>query len=314
MTLSPPPAQRPPLLVLCGPTASGKTALALELSGRFAMEVISADSRQVYRRMDIGTAKPTEAERAALPHHLVDVVDPDEPFSVADFEGLGRGAAEGILGRNRLPVAVGGTGLYLRALTQGLVEAPPADPELRSNLLDREEREGEGTLHRLLQEKDPVSALRLFPRDLVRIVRALEVYLLTGQTLSALQQAHAFADRPFSTLKIGLAPNREELYRRIDLRVEAMFAAGLLEETRMLLEAGYSPELKAMGTLGCRESLAHLRGEISLEETVALIQRNTRRYAKRQLTWFRQDPEIIWFESCGDFAKIAGLIAKFHAG
>jgi tRNA dimethylallyltransferase len=301
------------LLVICGPTASGKTRLALELAGRLPLEVISADSRQVYRGMDIGTAKPTPQERQQLPHHLVDVVDPDQAFSAADFVRLARPAAASIRARGRLPVVVGGTGLYIRALTEGLVDAPPADPELRQSLWQQEREEGEGTLYRLLQERDPAAAARIHPRNLVRIVRSLEVFALEGRRLSELQAEHAFGERPFATLKIGLAPEREELFQSIDRRAEAMLAAGLVEEVRGLLQGGYAPELKALQTIGYRECLRLLRGELSLAETTALIQLETRRYAKRQLTWFRQDSEIIWVDSWREFARIQSLIEDFYA-
>lgn len=305
--------RRPPLVVVCGPTASGKTALALALGQRFDMEVISADSRQVYRGMDIGTAKATVEEQRLLPHHLIDVVDPEEPFTAADFARLGRRAAADILRRGRRPLVVGGTGLYIRALTEGLVSAPGPAPRLRQELHALEAREGSGTLFRRLQKLDPEAAERIHPANLVRIVRALEVRILDGRPLSELQREHAFSDRPFRTLKIGLAPPRETLFRHIDRRVEQMMEKGLLAEAENLLRRGCSPDLKAMQTLGYREALAHLRGELSSAEAVALIQRHTRRYAKRQLTWFRRDPEIIWFETCEEFAKMVKLLEHFYA-
>lgn len=300
-----------PLLVICGPTASGKTALAVELSRHFPIEVVSADSRQVYRGLDIGTAKATAAERRQVPHHLLDVVAPEEEFSVADFASLAHAAIAAIRGRGRLPVLLGGTGLYLRAVTEGLVDAPTGDPILRAELLELEEREGTGTLFRLLEEVDPPLAQRIPPGDLTRTVRALEVYRLSGRRLSDYQQEHAFAERPYATLKLGLAPPREELYRRIDQRVEWMLEQGLLAEVRGLLERGYDPECKALRTIGYRELIHHMRGEIPLAEAVALIKRNSRHYAKRQLTWFRGDEAIIWVDSCGESAKLQKLIELF---
>lgn len=299
------------LVVICGPTASGKTALALRLAEHFAVEIISADSRQVYRQMDIGTAKATAEERTLVPHHLVDVVDPDEDFSAADFLQLGRKALEEIAGRGHLPLVVGGTGLYIEALLRGLVDAPGADPDLRRELLQWEERHGPGSLHKRLQAVDPVLAEQLAPRNLVRIVRALEVFYQSGQPLSELQARHAAVPSPYRVITIGLAPQRELLYERIDRRVEAMMAAGLLTETEALLARGYSPRLKALQTIGYRECIDHLAGDTSLQEAVGLIQRNSRRYAKRQMTWFKRDNEIIWLDSLREFAKVLMLIDHF---
>lgn len=299
------------LVVICGPTASGKTALALRLAEHFAVEIISADSRQVYRRMDIGTAKATAEERALVRHHLVDVVDPDEDFSAADFLQLGRKALAEIAGRGHLPLVVGGTGLYIEALLRGLVDAPGADPDLRRELLQWEEKHGPGSLHKRLQAVDPVLAEQLAPRNLVRIVRALEVFYQSGQPLSELQARHAAVPSPFRVITIGLAPQRELLYERIDRRVEAMMAAGLLAETEALLASGYSPRLKALQTIGYRECIDHLAGDTSLQEAVGLIQRNSRRYAKRQMTWFKRDNEIIWLDSLREFAKVLMLIDHF---
>ena len=301
-----------PLVVICGPTASGKTALSLELAASREIEIISADSRQVYRGMDIGTAKATPAERRLVPHHLLDVITPDEAFSVADFVRLGRQAAVEVWRRGHLPVVVGGTGLYLRGLTEGLTPAPGADPELRRRLLAAEEESGPGTLHRRLQDVDPALAERLSPRDLVRIVRGLEVFSLADRPLSAFQQDHGFADTPFRVLHLGVTAAREDLYQRIDARVEQMLAAGLLDEIRALLARGFAPELKAMQTIGYREGVRHLRGELGYTETVALIQQETRRYAKRQMTWFRKEKSIIWVDSLRGSDKIQPLIDQFY--
>jgi tRNA dimethylallyltransferase len=300
-----------PLLVICGPTASGKTALAIELCRQFDLEVVSADSRQVYRGLDIGTAKVTAEERCQAPHHLIDVVDPDEDFSVADFIRLAADVVEQIHGRGRLPALVGGTGLYIKGLTEGLLAAPGGDRGVRDELLALEKKQGCGTLYRRLGEVDPVLAEKLPPGDLLRIVRALEVFYLSGQRLSDYQQEHRFDDRPYATLKIALAPEREFLYQRVNQRVEQMFAAGLLDEVRGLLDEGYVPELKSMQTIGYRESILHLQGRLSLDEATALIQRDSRRYAKRQLTWFRRDNSIIWVDSFVESAKIQKLIEHF---
>lgn len=301
-----------PLLVICGPTAAGKTGLALELRRHLPIEVISADSRQVYRWMDIGTAKATAAELALLPHHLIDVVDPDQTFSVADFIRLGRDAVSRIVRRGQLPVLVGGTGLYVDALLYGLVAAPPADPALRERLMEEEAAQGEGTLHRRLMEVDRALAERLPPRDLVRIVRALEVFILGGKPLSLLQQEQAAGESPYRPVFLGVDVERNELYRRIDARAAAMFAGGLLEETRNLVQRGYSSELKAMGTIGYREACRHLAGEIDLPTAVECTRQETRRYAKRQFTWFRKNKSIIWLDSGKEFDKILNIAQRLH--
>jgi tRNA dimethylallyltransferase len=306
-------SSKPPVVVLCGATATGKTALAMEVAERFAGEIVSADSRQVYRWLDIGTAKAGADERRRVPHHLLDVVDPDEDFTAADFARLGRQAIDRIHRRGRLPLLVGGTGLYLRTLTEGLVAAPAGDPSLRSALHQQEVCDGPGSLHRRLRQTDPVLAERLAAGDLVRIVRALEVHALTGRRLSDLQAAHAFAERPYRLLKIGLALPRDELYRRIDARVWEMLEMGLGEEVAGLLRRGFWSGLKAMRTIGYREWIAHLQEGGDIGKVVALIQRNTRHYAKRQGTWFRQDPEIIWVDSSRESDRIHQLIELFDA-
>ncbi len=306
-------ARQQPLVVICGATASGKTALALEVARHFPIEIISADSRQVYRGMDIGTAKATQEERSRVAHHLIDVVNPDEEFTVARFVALGHQAAFTIADRTCLPVVVGGTGLYIKALTEGLVDAPGGDESVREHLVDQERLKGEGTLYRLLQEHDPEMAIRLSPNDRVRIVRALEVFHLTGRPLSELQSQHGFSDNPFRILKIGLNPDREVLYGRIDQRVNRMIHEGLVDEVKGLLSQGYGSNLKSMQAIGYREIIAYLQGRLSSEEAVGLIQRESRRYAKRQLTWFRRDPAIIWVDSLKEFGKIHELIECFYA-
>ncbi len=300
-----------PLLVVAGPTASGKTALAIELSRYFDIEVVSADSRQVYCGLDIGTAKATVEERRLVPHHLVDVVNPDEDFSVADFIRLASDAIAQIHERGRLPVVVGGTGLYIKGLTEGLLSAPSGDCGVREALLAQEREQGSGTLYRRLCAVDPPLAERLPPGDLLRIVRALEVYEISGRRLSEFQQEHAFEERPYRTLKMALTPEREILYQRINQRVEQMFSMGLLDEVRHLLDKGYSADLKSMQTIGYRESILHLKGRLSLDEAVTLIQRDSRRYAKRQLTWLRRDNSIISVDSFEESARIQKLIEHF---
>ncbi len=302
---------RIPLVVVCGPTASGKTALVSELAGRFDIEVVSADSCQVYRGLDIGTAKATAEERSRVRHHLIDVADPDQNFTAGDFVRLARQAISDIRSRGKLPVVAGGTGLYIRALAEGLLDAPKGDSSLREDLLAFEAAQGEGSLYRELQGIDPVLAARLHPGNLVRIVRGIEVYRLSGRRLSDLQAEHAFGERPYRTLSLGISPERSILYERINARVGEMMAAGLVEEVRSLLEKGYSPELKSLQTIGYREIIGYLYGDTDAGQAVALIQRNSRRYAKRQLTWFRADKSIIWVDSWRESARIQLLIEHF---
>lgn len=305
--------QRIPLVVLCGPTASGKTALSLQLAKHWPVEIISADSRQVYRHLDIGTAKSTLEERAVVPHHLVDVAEPDDDFTVHDFVNLGRSAIADIVARGHRPLLVGGTGLYIRALTAGLADVPEGDEDLRQTLIAEERVGGVGTLHRRLLGVDPVLARRLSPGDRLRIVRALEVFQLTGRRLSDFQAAHAFAESPYQLLFVGLSMARDELYRRIDRRSEQMFTDGLIDETEKLLQQGYSPNLKSLRTIGYREAVRSLSGEIAVTDALRLVQRDTRRYAKRQLTWFGHLPEIIWVDSLRESDRIPKLIAEFYA-
>lgn len=303
---------RPALPVICGPTAVGKTALALRLAKEYDGEIVSADSRQVYRLMDIGTAKPTEEEQKLARHHLIDVAWPDEEFHAAQFVTLAEAVIKDICERERRPLLVGGTGLYIKALTEGLLEAPSADPVLRQRLHARADEEGRTALHDELARVDPESAARLHPNDLIRVVRALEVYEQSGRPLSVLQDAHGFKNEPYRIVKIGLNLDRELLYRRIDQRAEVMFKLGLLAEAEALLTAGYSPGLKALRTIGYRQAFALLRGEMTQVEALEDLQRSTRRYAKQQLTWFRKDKSIIWLESSGDFDTIRKLFDQFY--
>ncbi len=282
-----------PLLAIVGPTASGKTELALELAQRFAAEIINADSRQVYRGLDIGSAKPTVAERQRVPHHLVDVADPDEEFHCARFLKLAEDAIRGVRARGRRILVVGGTGLYLRVLRGGLFPAPSRDPQLRAQWMARERAEP-GFLHRQLVKVDEQCARRLHPRDHVRLVRALEVYYKTGRPMSAWQAEHRFATGKYEVVLLAVDLPRAELYRRIDHRCRCMIEAGLVEEVRDLYARGYGPDLPALQSLGYREIGAYVRGEWSLDEATAAMARATRRFAKRQLTWFRREPIVRW--------------------
>ena len=284
---------RPRVAVLVGPTAVGKTAVALELAQALGGEIVNADSLQVYRELDIGTAKPTPGERALVPHHLVDVADPPEPYDADRFCREGREILARLHSRGVIPLVVGGTGLYLKALLSGLFTEGSPDAKIRQRLRQELTDKGLPALHERLRRLDPASAWRLHPHDTYRVLRALEVILATGEPLSALHDSHQFRDAPYRTLKLGLIRPREELNQRIEARVEVMLALGWLEEVKGLLER-YPPDLKPLQALGYRHLIAFLQDRWSWEEAMELLKRDTRRYAKRQLTWFRGDPEVRW--------------------
>ncbi len=286
--------KRQKIVVITGPTASGKSALAVELASRLNGEIVNADSMQVYRGMDVGTAKPTAEERGDIPHHLFDIVDPDQAFNAAIYRSLAVTALKEIAERSRLGIVVGGTGLYIRTLLGGLLECPPSDPEFRSQLNREWEALGAAVIYQRLKTCDPESAERIHPNDRMRVVRALEIGHLTGKPFSSLSRKHRFRDRPFRALKICLQMNREQLYHRINQRSQIMVEQGLIEETKNLLGKGYSPDLKPMKSLGYRHIIKYLQGFWSLEEAIDQLGKDTRRYAKRQLTWFKADPETVW--------------------
>ena len=279
----------PHLTVISGPTASGKTRLAIALARRIGAEIVSADSQQVYREFDIGTAKPTAEELRTVPHHLVSVVDPLESFSAARFQQLADEAIAEIAARGRRIVVVGGTGLYVRVLLHGVVPAPPAEADLRRALEQEARRVGREALHRRLAEIDPETAAQVKTSDLVRIVRALEIHALTGTTASRFRREHRFAEDRYPYRLFVLDPPRDELYRAIDERTRRMFREGLLDEVRSLVARGYR-EAAPMRSVGYAQALACLEGSLNLEEAMADAARATRRYAKRQLTWFRREP------------------------
>ena len=285
----------PPLVVILGPTAVGKTEIAIRLAQRLQGEIVSADSRLFYRYMDIGTAKPTLAERSLVPHHLIDVANPDEIWSLALFQQQAQRAILGIHARRRLPFLVGGTGQYLRAVTQGWL--PPAvapDTRLRAALESWAAEVGADGLHERLAVLDPQAAQAIDPRNLRRTVRALEVIYSSGRRFS---QQRASAPSPYRLLQVGLIRPRAELYERIDQRLQAMINAGLVEEVRTLLAMGYSPELPTLSAIGYGEISAYLQGRLSLEEAVTQIQRATRVFVRRQANWFKpSDPDIRWFQ------------------
>lgn len=282
------------MAILLGPTAAGKSVVALTLAQTLRLELVNADSLQVYRELDIGTAKPTQAERALLPHHLLDVVAPDEPYDAARYCREGRLVLAGLHRRGVPPLVVGGTGLYIKTLLHGLFGEGSPRFDIRQRLGQELAASGLPPLYERLQSLDPISARWLHPHDTYRILRALEVMEATGCPVSTLQASHRFGDSPYRVLKLGLVLPREELYRRIDQRVEAMLARGWLAEVQGLLSR-YPPTLKPLKALGYRHLIAHLQGKGSLKEAVGELKRDTRHYAKRQLTWFRADPAVKWF-------------------
>ena len=279
-----------PLAVILGPTAVGKSRVAVEVARHFATEVLTADSRQVYRGMDIGTDKPTMEERAGVPHRLIDLVHPDQPFNAGRYREAAVLEADRLHAARRLPLVVGGTGLYIRALVRGLCPAPPADLKLRTALLAIEP----DRLYAELIRTDPESAARLHPHDRAKVIRAVEVHRLTGEPMSALHRRHAFGETRFTPLLIGLARPTEQLYRRIEERIDWQLAHGMVEETRALLDRGYGKESGAMTGLGYRQVAGYLAGEYDYGEMVQRFKRDTRHFAKRQMTWFRKEPGITW--------------------
>lgn len=299
------------IIVILGPTASGKSRTAIELAGDRGAEIINADSQQVYRYMDIGTGKPTLAERARVAHHLIDLVDPDEEFNVAMFRERAAAAVEVIRARNKPVIVCGGTGLYIKALTRGLFAGPGQDASIRDALAREIETHGLSRLYARLQQIDPVAISWIHPNDRQRIVRALEVYELTGKPMSFWQKEHAFTEAPFETLEIGMAPDRAELYTLIDRRCDQMIADGLLKEVTELVNRGYSFELKPMQSVGYRHMGLFLTRAMTHQDAVALMKRDTRRLAKRQLTWFRRDTEIVWLHPEHEREKIKRLVNDF---
>jgi len=296
-------------LIILGPTATGKSQLALDLARRGKAEIISLDSMQIYRGLDIGTAKPSAAEQACVPHHLIDCCALDEPSDAARFLERVRAAELAIAARGARPILVGGTAMYIKALVDGLCDAPARQPVVREQLTMVAQQHGSVHLHQQLHHVDAPSAARIHPHDLRRIVRALEVHAVTGTPLSARQgQWAAPVASPYRLLGLTLA--REELYRRIEARVDAMLATGLLDEVRRLRAAGLEHNRTASQAIGYKELLAHLRGEYSLATAVELVKQATRRFAKHQMTWFRKDTRIRWYDvACyADAAQLAAAV------
>ena len=288
-----------PLVAVAGPTGSGKSDLALALAHRFDGEIVNCDSLQVYRHFDIGTAKLPAAERRGVPHHLIDILNPDELFTAGEYARRARAAVQDIARRGKLPILAGGTGFYLRALLDGLFAGPSRDPSLRDRLSRREARRP-GSLHRLLTRFDRATAQKIHPHDVPKVTRALEVCLLTRRPASELFREGRAALAGFRTLKLGLLPDREALYARLDQRCAAMFAGGLVEEVQRILDLGYAPQSKPFESHGYKQALQCIRGELNLREAIFYAQRNTRQYAKRQLTWFRREVGLVWLKGFAD--------------
>jgi tRNA dimethylallyltransferase len=299
------------LVVILGPTGVGKSEVAIDAALQVDGEIVNADSQLVYRHMDVGTAKPPPAARRDVPHHLIDIVDPDEEFNAARYRDLALGAIGEITARGKKPIVCGGSGLYLRALLQGIFVGPGKDKTTRERLEQEADASGLGALHARLREIDPEAALRIHPNDRHRIVRALEVYEATGKTISEWQKEHGFKERAFDVLKIGLNRERKALYGLIDQRTEEMIARGLVGEVERLLEQGYGLDLPALQSIGYRQIGLYLRGEVTMDEAIALIKRDSHHLAKRQLTWFRADKDIRWYDMDRERENIVTAVEAF---
>jgi tRNA dimethylallyltransferase len=288
----------PLLVVVLGPTASGKTALSLHLAERLHGEIVSCDSVAVYREFEIGTAKPSLADRRRVPHHMMDIAAPTETVTAGDYSRLARQALGEITARGRVPIIVGGSGLYLRALLEGLFPGPPRSEDLRTRLRQRASQRGASYLHKLLRRMDPAAALTIHANDIPKVIRALEVSISARAPMTALWQQGRNPLTGYEILRIGLNPDRDALYQRINQRAREMFTSGLLEETRDLA-AQHGPSAWSLTSLGYKQAMQHLRGEISLDQAIAEAQQGHRNYAKRQMTWFRREPDVYWISGFG---------------
>jgi tRNA dimethylallyltransferase len=309
MTTQPATQSEPLLVAVLGPTASGKSALAVELAQRFMGEIVSCDSVALYHHFEIGTAKPTPEQRALVPHHLLDVAEPDQLYTAGEYARQARAAIGEIACRGHLPIVVGGTGLYLRALLEGLFPGPQRSEQLRERLRSRAARHGSPYLHRILARIDPKAAAKIHANDLPKLVRALEVCLASRAQMSELWKERGRDPlQGFRILRIGLNPAREKLYARINRRAQQMFDNGLIEETESLIER--YPGAAQLDSLGYRQAGQFLRGELTREQAIADAQQGHRNYAKRQMTWFRREPEVQWIEGFGDDPEIAKIAAE----
>jgi tRNA dimethylallyltransferase len=302
--------EKPKLIIICGPTGIGKTSIGIRLAKKYAGEIISADSMQVYRYMDIGTAKPSPEERARITHHLIDIADPNEPFDAAAFSRLSKEIVFQLHSRGITPLVVGGTGLYIKALIHGFFRAAPPDPEIRLKLKEEAKNSGLSALYERLMHLDPEAAGRIHPNDAFRIIRSLETYRLTGKKISEHHKNHGFLEYLFEVLKIGLILPRDILYQRINTRVDRMMESGFLKEVEGLLQRGFSPDLKPMQSIGYRHLVEFIQGKISIEDAIENLKQDTRRYAKRQLTWFKADPDVVW-KSPENIFEIEQVIETF---
>jgi tRNA dimethylallyltransferase len=301
-----------PLVVIGSPTATGKTRLSLQLAESLGAEIVNADSLQVYRYLDIGTAKPTLTERERIKHHLLDVVDPDEDYNAALYCEQARALIADLALQGKRALVVGGTGLYIRALLQGIIDTPPVDENIRKHYKELRDRHGRAYVFGLLRKRDPQAADRLNPNDSVRVIRALEVLDQSGQSILELQKMHRFADCPYKVCKIGLRVAHDELKKSIHRRTEQMEEAGLLDEVRGLLDRGYSEKLKPLQSLGYKQVLSFIRGRCDWNRARDDINRETWQYAKRQMTWFRADKSIAWYGP-DEMEKIEEDVRKFLA-
>ena len=301
----------PLLVVVLGPTASGKSALAITLAQQFSGEIVSCDSVAVYRELDIGTAKPTRDERALAPHHILDVVSLDEPFTAGEYARRAREAIGAISARHKLPIVVGGTGLYLRALLEGLFPGPQRSEELRERLRAGAAERGSLYLHKVLRRLDPAAADKIHANDTPKLIRAIEVCLASRNRMTQLWAQGRDPLKGYRILRIGLNPVREKLYDRINLRAQQMFATGLVEETQGLQERYGATQVPApLDSLGYRQARQYLRGELTVEQAIAAAQQGHRNYAKRQMTWFRRESDVTWLEGFGDDAYVAEEAAR----
>lgn len=301
------------IIVICGPTGVGKTRFAITLARQFGGEIVGADSMQIYRWMDIGTAKPTTQERAQSVHHMVDIVEPDQDYDAAIYAEQADKCISQLEEMGKVPLVVGGTGLYIKALVHGLTGGAPTDSGVRNQLLKELAASGAAFLHQRLGELDPESAKRIHPNDRHRILRALEVFQITGRSISSHHSDHGFSALRYNPIYIGLTTPREQLYDRINKRVEIMLAEGLVDEVRSLLDRGFGPELKSMQSLGYRHMVNFIQGRLAWDEAVRTLKRDHRRYAKRQMTWFGANPNVTWLAP-DQLREAAELIADFIRG
>ena len=304
--------RKPSVIVICGPTGIGKTSAGIETAEAFGGEIISADSMQIYKYMDIGTAKPTLEERARIFHHMIDIVEPDEDFSAARFASLAAESIRKLSEKKITPFVVGGTGLYIKALTNGLFDPGAICTDAKIRLKKEAELHGTEFLYNRLKKSDPVAADRIHPNDTFRIIRALEIFETTGTAISEYHGKHSFSEKMFNVLKIGLTIERQALYDRIEKRVDSMIEAGFIDEVRRLIEMNYTADLKSMQSIGYRHFFDYISGRVQLDETVRILKQDTRRFAKRQMTWFNADPEIVWVkpDQVNDINLLVGSFLK----